>query len=107
MKINTKEWLAMTELDQYMEIYRAYVRSQYKGGKPVERKIKYFEVVAEATKPFIYIFEVGKEFDGQTVDDIIEHDGVFKLFNRKDGLITEINLPVVGVRYEYPSAAIN
>ncbi len=73
----------------------------------MERKIKYFEVVAEATKPFIYIFEVGKEFGGQTVDDIIEHDGVFKLFNRKDELITEINLPVISVNYEYPLAAVN
>jgi hypothetical protein len=73
----------------------------------VEKTIKSFEVVAEGTNPFIYTFEIGKEFGGQAVDDIIEHDGVFKLFNRQDELITEINLPVVGVRYEYPSAAIN
>ncbi|MGE7607614.1 hypothetical protein ACQKML_13485 [Peribacillus frigoritolerans] len=67
-----------------------------------EKVIKSFEVVAEATKPFIYKFEVGKEFGGQAVDDIIEHDGVFKLFNRNDELISEIQLPVVGVKYEYP-----
>ncbi|MBT2716892.1 hypothetical protein [Bacillus sp. ISL-57] len=73
----------------------------------MERTIKSFEVIAEATNPFIYTFEVGKEFGGQAVDDIIEHDGVFKLFNRKDELITEISLPVVGVKYEYPSASIN
>jgi hypothetical protein len=73
----------------------------------VEKTIKSFEVVAEGTNPFIYTFEIGKEFGGQAVDDFIEHDGVFKLFNRQDELITEINLPVVGVRYEYPSAAIN
>ncbi|MGE6379988.1 hypothetical protein [Peribacillus muralis] len=73
----------------------------------MERTIKSFEVIAEATKPFIYTFEVGKEFGGQAVDDIIEHNGVFKLFNRKDELITEINLPVVGVKYEYPLSAVN
>ncbi|MGG4266503.1 hypothetical protein [Peribacillus simplex] len=73
----------------------------------MERTIKSFEVVAEATNPFIYSFEVGKEFGGQAVDDIIEHNGVFKLFNRKEELITDINLPVVGVKYEYPSASIN
>ncbi|MBK5446037.1 hypothetical protein [Peribacillus sp. TH24] len=28
LKIKSKEWLAMTELDRYMEIYRAYVRNQ-------------------------------------------------------------------------------
>ncbi|KWW17945.1 hypothetical protein AS888_20760 [Peribacillus simplex] len=71
-----------------------------------EKVIKSFEVVAEATHPFIYKFEVGKEFGGQSVDDIIEHDGVFKLFNRKDELITEIQLPVVGVRYEYPVSEV-
>ncbi|MBT2718799.1 hypothetical protein [Bacillus sp. ISL-57] len=73
----------------------------------MERKIKSFEVVAEATKPFIYSFEVGKEFGGEVVADIIEHDGVFKLFNRNDELISEINLPVVSVNYEYPLAAVN
>ncbi|MGE6379875.1 hypothetical protein [Peribacillus muralis] len=73
----------------------------------MERTIISFEVIAEATKPFIYTFEVGKEFGGQDVDDIIEHDGVFKLFNRKDELITEIQLPVVGVKYEYPSTKLN
>ncbi|MBK5459250.1 hypothetical protein [Peribacillus sp. TH27] len=67
----------------------------------MERTIKSFEVAAEATNPFIYTFKVGKEFGGETVDDIIEHDGVFKLFNRKDECITEINLPVVNVKYEY------
>lgn len=66
-----------------------------------EKVIKSFEVVAVATKPFIYKFEVGKEFGGQSVDDIIEHKGVFKLFNRNDELISEIQLPVVGVQYEY------
>ncbi|MFP3512980.1 hypothetical protein SB775_25910 [Peribacillus sp. SIMBA_075] len=66
-----------------------------------EKIIKSFEVVAEATKPIIYKFEVGKEFGGHAVADIIEHDGVFKLFNRKDELITEIKLPVVCVKYEY------
>ncbi|AOH53325.1 hypothetical protein ABE28_003095 [Peribacillus muralis] len=72
----------------------------------MERTIKSLEVIAEATKPFIYTFEVGKEFGGQAVDDIIEHDGVFKLFNRKDELITEIQLPVVGVKYEYPVSEV-
>ncbi|WP_260286768.1 hypothetical protein [Peribacillus aracenensis] len=71
------------------------------------RTIKSIDVIAEATTPFIYTFEVGKEFGGQAVDDIIEHDGVFKLFNRRDELITEINLPVVSVNYEYPLAAVN
>ncbi|MES1038988.1 hypothetical protein [Peribacillus simplex] len=73
----------------------------------MERKIKSFGVIAEATKPFIYKLEVGKEFGGEVVADIIEHDGVFKLFNRNDELITEINLPVVRVDYEYPLAAVN
>ena len=73
----------------------------------MERSIKSIEVVAEATNPFIYTFEIGKEFGGQAVDDIIEHNGVFKLFNRRDELITEIQLPVVGVRYEFTSEAIN
>ncbi|MGG4200746.1 hypothetical protein [Peribacillus frigoritolerans] len=67
-----------------------------------EKVIKSFEVIAEATNPFVYKFEVGKEFGGQSVNDIIECDGVFKLFNRNDELITEIQLPVVGVKYEYP-----
>lgn len=73
----------------------------------MERTIKSFEVVAESSKPFIYSFEIGREFGGQVVTDIIEHDGVFKLFNRHDELITEINLPVVSVNYEYPLAAVN
>lgn len=73
----------------------------------MERIIKSFEVVAESSKPFIFSFEIGKEFGGQVVNDIIEHDGVFKLFNRHDELITEINLPVVSVNYEYPLAAVN
>ncbi|PJN88231.1 hypothetical protein [Bacillus sp. mrc49] len=73
----------------------------------MEKTIKSFDVIAEATHPFIYTFAVGKEFGGKTVDDIIEHDGVFKLFNRRDELITEINLPVVRVEYEYPLAAVN
>ncbi|MFE4896602.1 hypothetical protein [Peribacillus butanolivorans] len=67
----------------------------------MERTIKSFEVIAEATNPYMYKFEIGKEFGGQVVDDIIEHNGVFKLFNRKDECITEINLPVVNVKYEY------
>ncbi|MFD9627882.1 hypothetical protein [Peribacillus muralis] len=73
----------------------------------MERTIKSFEVVAEATKPFIYKIEVGKEFGGEVVTDIIEHMGVFKLFNRNDELITEFNLPVVSVNYKYPLAAVN
>ncbi|MGG4155880.1 hypothetical protein [Bacillus muralis] len=72
----------------------------------MEKIIKSFEVITEATIPFIYTFEVGKEFGGQSVDDIIEHNGVFKLFNRKDELITEIQLPLVGVRYEYPVSEV-
>lgn len=71
-----------------------------------EKIIKSFEVIAEASNPFIYTFEVGKEFGGQAVDDIIEHDGVFKLFNRNDELITEIQLPVVGVKYKYPVSEV-
>ncbi|MFS0766056.1 hypothetical protein [Peribacillus phoenicis] len=67
----------------------------------MERTIKSLDVVAEATKPFIYTFEIGKEFGGQVVDDIIDHDGVFKLFNRQDELIVEINLPVVSVEFEH------
>ena len=66
------------------------------------RTIKSVEVVAEATEPFNYSFEVGKEFAGHEIDDIIEHDGVFKLFDRNDEFIAEINLPVVVVKYEYP-----
>lgn len=72
----------------------------------IEKTIKSFEVVAEGTKPFIYTFEIGKEFGGQNVSDIIEHDGVFKLFNRNDELISEIQLPVVGVKYEYPVSEV-
>jgi hypothetical protein len=49
--------------------------------KQVEKTIKSFEVVAESSKPLIYSFEIGREFGGQVVTDIIEHDGVFKLFN--------------------------
>ncbi|MFI8492190.1 MULTISPECIES: hypothetical protein [Peribacillus] len=67
----------------------------------MERTIKSFEVAAEATNPFIYTFATGKEFGGEIVADIIEHDRVFKLFNRKDELITEIHLPVLCVKYEY------
>ncbi|MFP3512981.1 hypothetical protein SB775_25915 [Peribacillus sp. SIMBA_075] len=33
MKIKSWEWLGMTRLDRYMEIYRAYVRSQNKRGE--------------------------------------------------------------------------
>lgn len=65
------------------------------------RMIKSLEVIVEATEPYIYIVEIGKEFAGQTVDDIIEHDRVFKLFNCKDELITVIELPVSSVKYEY------
>lgn len=67
-----------------------------------EKVIKSFEVVAEATNPFIYKIEVGKEFGGEVVTDIIEHDGIFKLFNRHDELITEFFLPVVVIEYEHP-----
>lgn len=66
-----------------------------------EKVIKSFELIAEATNPFIYKIEVGKEFGGEVVADIIEHDGVFKLFNRHDELITEFFLPVVVIEYEH------
>ncbi|MFH0067524.1 hypothetical protein [Peribacillus sp. NPDC056705] len=66
-----------------------------------EKVIKSFELIAEATTPFIYKIEVGKEFGGEVVADIIEHDGVFKLFNRHDELITEFFLPVVVIEYEH------
>ncbi|MFI8493320.1 hypothetical protein ACIGC1_10475 [Peribacillus butanolivorans] len=62
------------------------------------RVIKSFKVEGEA---FIYTFAVGKVYSGEVVGDIIEHDGVFKLFNRKDELITEIHLPVISVKYEH------
>lgn len=68
----------------------------------MERTIKSVEVVAQAIEPFNYSFEVGKKFGGQEIVDIIEHEGVFKLFNRNDEFITNINLPVVCVKYEYP-----
>jgi hypothetical protein len=66
-----------------------------------EKVIKSFELIAEATNPFIYKIEVGKEFSGEVVADIIEHNGVFKLFNRHDELITEFFLPVVVIEYEH------
>lgn len=65
------------------------------------RTIKSFEVAAGK---FIYSFAVGKVFAGEIVDDIIEHNGIYLLFNRKDELITEMHLPVVSVKYEYPIA---
>ena len=65
------------------------------------RTIISFEVVAGK---LIYTFAVGKEFAGDIVDDIIEHSGIYLLFNRKDELITEIHLPVVSVKHEYPLA---
>jgi hypothetical protein len=34
LRIKTKEWLAMTELERYMEIYRAYVRNQVGANDP-------------------------------------------------------------------------
>ncbi|MCO0598717.1 hypothetical protein NGI46_14890 [Peribacillus butanolivorans] len=64
----------------------------------MEREIKSFEVVSGAV---VNTISIGREFGGEVVEDIILHDGVFKLFNSKDELITEINLPVVGVKYEY------
>lgn len=66
-----------------------------------EKVIKSFELIAEATNPFIYKIEVSKEFGGEVVADIIEHNGVFKLFNRHDELITELFLPVVVIEYEH------
>ncbi|MET3321788.1 UNVERIFIED_ORG: hypothetical protein ABIC97_004906 [Peribacillus simplex] len=68
----------------------------------MEREIKSFEVVSGAV---VNTISIGREFGGEVVEDIILHDGVFKLFNRKDELITEINLPVVGVKYEYKGAS--
>lgn len=71
----------------------------------MEKAIESFQIVVETA---IYTFEVGKEFAGEIVADIIEHNGAFKLFNRKDELITEIkNFPVLGVKYEYPLATVN
>ena len=64
----------------------------------MERTIKSFEVAAGK---LIYTCAVGKVFAGEIVDDIIEHNGIYLLFNSKDELITEIHLPVVGVKYEY------
>ncbi|MGE7765517.1 hypothetical protein [Peribacillus sp. NPDC096540] len=64
----------------------------------MEREIKSFEVISGAV---VNTISIGREFGGEVVADIILHDGIFKLFNRKDELITEINLPVVGVIYEY------
>ncbi|MDQ7860589.1 hypothetical protein RCO48_04480 [Peribacillus frigoritolerans] len=72
-----------------------------KGMVHLERTIKSLDVVAEATKPVIYTFEIGKVFGGQIVDDIINHDGVFKLYNRQDELIMAVNLPVVCVEFEH------
>jgi hypothetical protein len=70
----------------------------------VEREIKSFEVVSGAV---VNTISIGREFGGEVVEDIILHDGVFKLFNRKDELITEINLPVVDVKYEYKGGELS
>ncbi|KRF63246.1 hypothetical protein ASG99_22515 [Bacillus sp. Soil768D1] len=70
----------------------------------MEREIKSFEVVSGAV---VNTISIGREFGGEVVEDIILHDGVFKLFNRKDELITEINLPVVGVKYKYKGGELS
>ncbi|MFE4242686.1 hypothetical protein [Peribacillus butanolivorans] len=70
----------------------------------MEREIKSFEVVSGAV---VNTISIGREFGGEVVEDIILHDGVFKLFNRKDELITEINLPVVDVKYEYKGGELS
>ncbi|CAH0286110.1 hypothetical protein SRABI84_04052 [Peribacillus simplex] len=54
----------------------------------MEREINSFEVAVGAAA--ISIFKIGKEIRGEVIEDIIVHDGVVKLYNRKDELITEI-----------------
>jgi hypothetical protein len=66
--------------------------------KKVEREIRSSEVAVGAT---VSTFAIWKEIRGEFIDDIIVHDGVFKLFNRKDELLNEINFPVLRVNYGY------
>ncbi|AOH54667.1 hypothetical protein ABE28_009925 [Peribacillus muralis] len=62
----------------------------------VEREIESIEVMAGAD---VSTISIGNEVGGEVIADIIQHDGVYKLYNRRDELIIEINLPVVSVKY--------
>ncbi|MCK1993843.1 hypothetical protein GW626_08765 [Peribacillus muralis] len=60
--------------------------------KQVEREIKSIDVI-EGTA--VSTFAIGNEVCGEVIADIIKYDGIFKLYNREDELITEFILPVV------------
>lgn len=61
--------------------------------KKVEREINSFEVAVAAAA--VSLFKIGKEIRRDVIEDIIVHDGVVKLYYRKDELITEIIDPVL------------
>ncbi|PJN89006.1 hypothetical protein [Bacillus sp. mrc49] len=64
--------------------------------KQLEREIESIEVIDGSV---VNTIAIGNEVGGEVVSDIIQHDGVFKLYNVKDELITEIKLPVISVKY--------
>lgn len=70
----------------------------------MEREIRSIEVAIGVA---VSIFAIGKEICGEIIEDIIVHDGVFKLYNRKDELITEINYPVLRVKYRYEEGGVS
>ncbi|MDP1420245.1 hypothetical protein Q8G35_18090 [Peribacillus simplex] len=59
----------------------------------MEREINSFEVAVAAAA--VSLFKIGKEIRRDVIEDIIVHDGVVKLYYRKDELITEIIDPVL------------
>ncbi|WHY99566.1 hypothetical protein [Peribacillus simplex] len=65
----------------------------------MEREINSFEVAVGGAA--VSTFKIGKEIRGEVIEDIIVHDGVVKLYNRKDELITEIIDPTLWVKYVY------
>ena len=72
--------------------------------KKVEREIRSIEVAVGVA---VSTFAIGKEIRGEIIEDIIVHNGVFKLYNRKDELITEVNYPVLRVKYRYDGGGVS
>lgn len=72
--------------------------------RKVEREIRSIEVAVGVA---VSTFAIGKEIRGEIIEDIILHNGIFKLYNRKDELITEVNYPVLRVKYRYDGGGVS
>ncbi|WP_110928389.1 hypothetical protein [Bacillus massiliglaciei] len=68
-----------------------------------ERTIKSIEVDA---RRWVHSIEIGNKYADKIVEDIIERDGQYMLFDQNDELIAEINLPVLCVRYQYDALEV-